>query len=311
MPARTDSPAVIKLSDEERTTGVLTASNLYEAVAAFHRDGLVVLDNAIPVQIIDKLNDRMMIDTDRIVKGTVKGVHWNQGIECGNLSQVPPLEKGYMFPEIYANKSASTVLTNILGPKPELHYVRSNTLIGHAPERQDVHKDIKGKHLPVPTAIAMNVCLIDAHAKNGSTEVWLGTHREQSFDDFVDPTLKSGDVKKSSLEKRKLVRPPIQPNLKKGSLVLRDLRLWHAGMNNETDDIRVMLALVYSASWYKNPLLPPWPVSIKSEIESLGAINNTWVGGTFYDDEGGKKDYLAIEFDGNFGTSMEDLMAIA
>ncbi|WRT68792.1 uncharacterized protein IL334_005772 [Kwoniella shivajii] len=308
MPVRTDAPTVVRLSDEERATGVLSSTNLYDAVAAFHRDGLVVLDNAIPVDIIDKLNERMMMDTDRIMTGAVKGVHWNQGIECGNISQVPPLVKGYLFPEIYANKSAAAVLNQLLGPKPELHYVRSNTLIGHAPERQDVHRDIKGRHIPAPTAIAMNVCLIDAHAKNGSTEIWLGTHREQTLDDFV--ALTSGDVKKSALEKRRQVRPPMQPDLPKGSLVLRDLRLWHAGMHNETDEIRVMLALVYTAAWYKNPLLPPWPKSVQAEVEALGANNDTWVGGTFYDDEE-KKEYLAIDFDGNFGSSLEDLMVVA
>ncbi|WVQ63616.1 uncharacterized protein L199_001769 [Kwoniella botswanensis] len=309
MPIKTDYPAVIKLSDVERTTGHLSPSNLYHAVTAFHNDGVIVLDNAIPIDIIDKLNERMMVDTDRIMSGTVKGVHWNQGIECGNISQVPPLVKDYLFPEIYANKPASAVLTQLLGPRPELHYVRSNTLIGHAPERQDVHRDIKGRHIPASTVIAMNVCLIDAHAQNGSTEIWLGSHREQTLDDYVAIT--SGDVKKTSLERRRQVRPPVQPTLPKGSLVLRDLRLWHAGMHNETDEVRVMLALVYTAGWYKNPLLPPWPKSIQTEVEALGAINDTWVGGTFYEDEDGKKEYLAIEFDGNFGTSFEDLMAMA
>ncbi|KAK6906324.1 hypothetical protein I203_100309 [Kwoniella mangroviensis CBS 8507] len=148
----------------------------------------------------------------------------------------------------------------------------------------------------------MNVCLIDAHAQNGSTEIWLGSHREQTLDDYVAVT--SGDVKKTSLERRRQVRPPVHPTLPKGSLVLRDLPLWHAGMHNETDEVRVMLALVYTAEWYKNPLLL-WPQSIQTEVEALGAINDTWVEGAFYDDEDGKKEYLAIGFDGNFGTSFE------
>jgi hypothetical protein len=66
----------------------------------------------------------------------------------GNLSQVPPLEKGefsdittptrprstdhlteWLFPEVYANKHGARIVSNILGPKPEVHFIRSNTLI--------------------------------------------------------------------------------------------------------------------------------------------------------------------------------------
>jgi ectoine hydroxylase-related dioxygenase (phytanoyl-CoA dioxygenase family) len=38
-------------------------------------------------------------------------------------------------------------------------------------------------------------------------------------------------------------RPPCQPVVPKGSLVIRDLRLWHAGVGNQTEIPRVMLAM--------------------------------------------------------------------
>jgi len=34
--------------------------------------------------------------------------------------------------------------------------------------------------------------------------------------------------------------------------MLRDLRTWHAGMPNESEDYRIMLALGYQAQWYPN-----------------------------------------------------------
>ena len=141
----------------------------------------------------------------------------SQGIDKGNVAQVPPMEKDYMFPEIYANKPAGAVMTNIFGPVPELRFVRSNTLIGNTSQRQRVHKDLKGRHLCHPCALAMNICLVDASPENGSTELWLGTHIDASFDDFEDPTLKLGWVKDDSLDARRKVRPPVYPSLKKGS----------------------------------------------------------------------------------------------
>ena len=76
MPARTDAPKSIKLSDEERETGLLSDIHLFDAIDAFFTDGVVVLDNAIPVEVIDKMNERMAQDTDRIRRGGVKNIHW-------------------------------------------------------------------------------------------------------------------------------------------------------------------------------------------------------------------------------------------
>lgn len=150
----------------------------------------------------------------------------------------------WLFPEVYANKHGARIVSNILGPAPEVHFIRSNTLLA-TDERQHVHADIRFEHPEHPFAVAFNTCLIDVGPENGSTELWLGTqntnltcHREVG-EPFISDT---------SLEERRTVRPPIYPRLKKGSIVLRDLRLWHAGMPNPTNETRIMLAIVYYAS---------------------------------------------------------------
>lgn len=76
MPALHDIVPTIKLTDEERETGVLSDVNLFDAVTGLHRDGVVVVENAIPANIIDELNERMKIDTARILNGEIEGVHW-------------------------------------------------------------------------------------------------------------------------------------------------------------------------------------------------------------------------------------------
>lgn len=64
-----DNPKVIALTDEERDSGVMSDTNLYDAIEAFFTDGLVVVENAIDVAIIDKLNTRMLQDTERLLAG--------------------------------------------------------------------------------------------------------------------------------------------------------------------------------------------------------------------------------------------------
>jgi hypothetical protein len=93
MPALHDTVPTIKLTDKERESGILSDVNLFDAVTGLHRDGVVVIENAIPVDVIDELNERMKIDTAKILNGEVPNVHWNQGAAKGNVSQVPPMEQ--------------------------------------------------------------------------------------------------------------------------------------------------------------------------------------------------------------------------
>jgi ectoine hydroxylase-related dioxygenase (phytanoyl-CoA dioxygenase family) len=81
--------------------------------------------------------------------------------------------------------------------------------------------------------------------ENGSTEVWLGTHADTSLSDQegAHGERASGRIKGPLLEERKKVRAPCQPVVKKGSVVVRDLRLWHGGCPNLSEVPRVMLAM--------------------------------------------------------------------
>lgn len=84
--------------------------------------------------------------------------------------------------------------------------------------------------------------------ENGSTEIWLGTHRDTGLhvQEGIHGERASGRIKEEELEKQRAIRPPCQPVVPKGSIVLRDLRLWHAGIGNRTDAVRVMLAMSMS-----------------------------------------------------------------
>ncbi len=88
--------------------------------------------------------------------------------------------------------------------------------------------------------------------ENGSTELWLGTQVfGKDAQEGEHGERASGRIKKALLEERKKVREPVQPVVRKGSLIIRDLRLWHAGKPNWTGDVRVMLAMIHFAGWFR------------------------------------------------------------
>ena len=44
-------------------------------------------------------------------------------------------------------------------------------------------------------------------------------------------------------------KEPLQPTVSAGSILLRDIRMWHAGMPNHTDTPRPMIAMIHWTSW--------------------------------------------------------------
>ncbi|XDG02423.1 hypothetical protein ABKA04_002038 [Annulohypoxylon sp. FPYF3050] len=294
IPASVDSPKVVTLTDEERDSGVMGDKKLYDAIEAFFTEGLVVIENAIDVAIIDKLNKRMLEDTHKLLsgQGEVHFNHLNQNAATkGSAAE-------WLFPEVYANKHGARIVSNILGPQPEVHFIRSNTLLA-TDERQLVHADLRFEHPEHPFAIALNTCLIDVGPENGSTELWLGT-QNTNLDDHRE--LGEPMIAEEKLEARRKVRGPCYPRLRKGSIVLRDLRLWHAGMPNPTQDVRIMLAIVYYAAWYKNGVTTPMPESLKPTIEALEDYGKIKIATQWVPDEG--YNYLNIKFSNNFSSTL-------
>ncbi|KAH8888056.1 hypothetical protein GQ53DRAFT_604116, partial [Thozetella sp. PMI_491] len=239
---------VVRLSDEERKSGIISEENIGIAVSAMHRDGLVVLENAVDANHVDKLNGILSNEAAEMAK--LPTTHFNDAS--------PPLDPDLMYTDIWANQPATTVISAILGPKPHVNYVNGNTALGgYNGARQRVHADLTFNHATYPFAIVTNYYLIDVSPANGSTELWLGSHRDTSFRDHrnCNPEALSGSVsseydkgiemefgiRDELLQERRAYAPPIQPTVKKGSVVLRDLRLWHAGLANPSTDPRIML----------------------------------------------------------------------
>ncbi|KAH7313894.1 hypothetical protein B0I35DRAFT_513474 [Stachybotrys elegans] len=249
-------PGVIRPSPSELQHMSLEARNLEKAVRHIHQDGLVVIEDVVPHEHLDFLNKKMVQDA-RVLqsRGEDGPFNYNQG----NLQQDPPPVAKYFNPLIFLNPIATQITTAVLGPCPKWTFCSANSAIpplpGAKPQRQPVHSDADFAHPTHPFALVVNVPLVTTTADNGSTEIWLGTHNNGvESQEGAHGERASGRIREELLDERSKVSPPIQPAIKKGSVVVRDLRLWHAGMPNTSDEVRVMLAMIHFAPWYRNPM---------------------------------------------------------
>ncbi|KAF2128278.1 phytanoyl-CoA dioxygenase family protein [Dothidotthia symphoricarpi CBS 119687] len=255
----------INVPEEERSSRIPSAETVGAAVSLLQRDGIVVLKQVVELDAVKTINKILVTKAEDLASDPA--THFNQTKAARNISQPPPTTPELMFDTLWANPFAAAVSAAILGPRPRVHYANGNTAL-QSTERQTVHADLDHNHLRFPFAIVANFYMTDTSATNGSTEIWVGSHRDTSVADHVDTRDAPGGlstIRPELVEARRARVPPVQPVFQAGDLVLRDVRLWHAGMPNRTCIPRVMLAFVIFPWWYK-PLVR---LSLPAEAKPL------------------------------------------
>ncbi|KAF6830117.1 phytanoyl- dioxygenase [Colletotrichum plurivorum] len=264
-------PVIIRPSETEVRNNLLGPRNLEIAVRHLHSDGLVVVEDVVPHGDLDALNEKMVKDARYLQSLGGKGpFNYNQG----NLQQDPPPIAEYFYKSVFANPIATQITSSVLGPRPKWTFCSANAamppLPGASPQRQPVHADADFAFPAHPFALVVNVPLVDMTPENGSTELWLGTHgADVSAQEGAHGERASGRIREDLLEERRAVRGPSQPVVKKGSVVVRDLRLWHAGMPNLSGEVRVMLAMIHFAGWYRNPMRLQFAEDVRTLLAGL------------------------------------------
>jgi len=233
----------ITVQSAELAAGKLTDAHVAEALKAIRVDGYVVLENVVSHEHLDILRERMDADSQILINAEKWG---GAGRLVGHLQQGPPPYAPYMFRDVVANPYVVQVTKELLGPGLYNNFYNGNT---NCPGSitQPLHRD--GSHLwpdhdvAHPTAeVVVNISPLDTTEENGSVELWPGSHLDVS----------GRRIEPEEEEARRKIVPPIRGNAKKGSALIRDMRLWHRGVPNPSDKPRHMIAMIYRASWLKS-----------------------------------------------------------
>lgn len=259
----------IWVSEEERRAARLSYRNIQKGLEEFHENGLVILERAVEHHSLEHIHHRMLQDFGRI--HTSSRIRWNQGQTAGNISQpIPPFPE-YLHEDIWANRLGVDIMENIIGPSPQLSLATSNIALPKSTGRQAVHSDYYCNHFDFPVFLEVNIYLHDVDAYNGATEFWLGTHEGYSKKHHSSP--KTGWIKKEVFTPRAKVSPPVQPAISKGSLMIRDLRCWHAGRENRSSEPRFILGFMYSPCWFGSHMRMVFPSSAKPCLQSWNHVD--------------------------------------
>ena len=106
----TSYPKSIRPSQDEIKHGRLSHQNLEIAMRSLHRDGLVVVENVIPHDCLNRLNKKMVEDA-YYLQSKKDDAPFNYNL--GNIQQDAPPVKEYFEPSIFMSKSQSSNFTSV------------------------------------------------------------------------------------------------------------------------------------------------------------------------------------------------------
>lgn len=213
----------MRITPEEIRQKKLNAQNLKQAVRAVREAGFVVLESVLSKDWCEKMRqawDGMLYEDKR-----------------GDRLKMP-----FMDPLAIENPWGVQIMEEVMGKDlwGTLPYWTNAARPGEG--IQEVHRDTRqlfpDVHFPLPTHnLIIHIPLVDFTEENGSTEVWPGTHLIADMD--------IGDSRNPQMEARSKTMPSIRANMPAGSVMVRDMRVWHRRMPNKTNRVRTMLSLVY------------------------------------------------------------------
>ena len=150
-----------------------------------------------------------------------------------------------------------SIVDALLGADPVCHYFASDTALPGS-EYQEIHSDICLLFPETPLALpayslVANIPLVDFRADNGPLEAWPGGSHYMP-----------GGVDMKKLAPTMHSEPVLMPA---GSLLVRDMRMWHRGTPNNSKEARPNMALIYSRPWLKAGY-PPIEIP-KAEFDAL------------------------------------------
>ncbi len=234
--------------------------------ARFHRDGFLVIDDVIDVDVVDKLYNKSMSNFNELeaillsqkelpTEGSSMRDLMGIGIKnCykeivqrhAQRFEMPYKMDDEEFGIVLNTPNIMSVVNEILGDDCNV-INKSLVLSNPGAEDQAWHSD--GPHVSATQDLPCHclnvfVPLVEVTATNGPTQFRPGS---------VNMT-RNLKVEMLKAMVRKTLRPIQGPTLKKGSVLLFDYRVLHRGTANRSKDVRPVLVYTFAKPFYRDTL---------------------------------------------------------
>jgi Phytanoyl-CoA dioxygenase (PhyH) len=253
------------------TVGAIDADLVDVASERILRDGWAVIRGITDGDHVSAVGDAMLADARRLEEYS----HSHRVRAPGHIGQVPPLRPGLVFCDLACNPTVIAIARSLFDASPYLAFYSGHTLMPGA-QCQPVHLDLG--HLwqrravaHPPYILAVNNAVVDVDDVNGSMEVWTGSHADLN-PPYRGATLCLADAGLG--DRHTALRVPMRA----GDVLLRDMRLWHRGLENRTSLARPMMWSLLAAEWYSGGTRAALPEGTEPSLAPCGVHGQVeWV----------------------------------
>ena len=234
---------------------------IVERADEVRKTGATVIHDVLPVEKIDELNRVFQPLLDETIQ--LEGGAGNRG--PARYYVTPPFRAPWTDPAIIDNDIIMAIVTELVGADGVFCQLATDTPCKGS-EYQDFHRDTQslfpewGQETP-PFQLAVNFALVDCTTENGPFEMTRSTHLLPK--DEALARIQSGEI------------PVEQVLVKRGDILIRDVRHIHRGTPNKTDEPRPMVVLGYSRRWLFRPEVQ---IRVAREVfEQLPTRTRQWI----------------------------------
>lgn len=269
----------ITISEEELGSANLSTANRKLATMLLHTRGYVVLRNAVPKDLVQKIRTEFAdiyqdCEESRDTKSTAaqtsrrkKATFWEKK---ARMRICPRLEAPLNDSSILANPFVTPILGELLGQRFYCKYVSSDTC-KNGSILQSPHRDIEFYKTRKSYGYIVNVAIMDCGLDNGPIEVWPGGSHLWKGDLFkkyrIEPNVQDGENPLIENFSKNFVSTKVA--LTAGDILIRDPGMWHRGTPNPCDEPRTMLTIGYYRRGYFYPYNDPYCNVDKALFENL------------------------------------------
>jgi hypothetical protein len=255
-------------SEAELATGRVDEAKLAAMEQEFLESGLVLLVDVIPPPLLDALVPRVEEDLLRQLFSAEGEVTWSADMGTpGHYGTYCPKHLPWLTPEVHANRVVEGVVEHLLGGAEFFMISAGGNAALPGSGTQWIHSDGSHRYKTREESLAAgagwphrcrfvvaNFGVQTITPELGGTEVWPGSHADMSV--VSNPASEDARLGTEHMERffaarvaaRRCHTPPVAMNCPQGSVVLRDNRVWHRGVENVGVLPRHMVGLAYIAA---------------------------------------------------------------